>query len=709
MKTVFTFLIVGLLFFIIGGLLFFLFFDFASLAKDGGAHIGLGWYALSYAAGLTMIVLPCTLPLAFVVVPLSMGKGPVKGLSIALAFGVGVVATLSMYGVVTAYLGNAAISGLGASIETVKNYMYLFAGLFAYVFALGELGLVKFRMPTYSGAYPMFIQRQKDVIKALMLGLFLGNIGIGCPHPATPFILTRIATSGDIYEGWLLFFVHAIGRILPLLLLAILGIIGVNALSFVVTHKEKIERATGWGMVFVAGFILTLGLFSHDWWVNSGQHTLFEEIVQEQRFTTSIAENLGVENVHRHGPIAVPQTLFDLPWQLGNWFLVFVWVLPFWWYYRRKKAGLSALPDDEQRVWRAKLTTLFWNYILLTALLLLLVVYVLPTRFYQQSLSESMMHDDAETVAHAHEDEPDDHGMEMGGDQVHATSAYHEEVDVTEGAAVNFSVALAPAQAENNEALLFYVNDKTLGVPIATSSLQLNHEKRMHVLGVRSDMNEFFHIHPESTSTPGLFGISHVFANPGIYKLWSEIMLGGTVHTFGHAPIDVEGDGVRDEKEVSFGRTVTAGAYDVSLLAGAPLMLGKSEPIAFDIHGSEGEVMLENYIGAAMHLTIIKDDWKQFIHAHPDASRGHGVAFSVQFPEAGRYKAFAQFRPRGAELGEEEALLAAFWLEVKDAQPGGISSRVLLPIFSVVSILLLGLLVRRYLDVPKDFKPKKPS
>ena len=199
MKTVFTFLIVGLLFFIIGGLLFFLFFDFASLAKDGGAHIGLGWYALSYAAGLTMIVLPCTLPLAFVVVPLSMGKGPVKGLSIALAFGVGVVATLSMYGVVTAYLGNAAISGLGASIETVKNYMYLFAGLFAYVFALGELGLVKFRMPTYSGAYPMFIQRQKDVIKALMLGLFLGNIGIGCPHPATPFILTRIPTSRPIF------------------------------------------------------------------------------------------------------------------------------------------------------------------------------------------------------------------------------------------------------------------------------------------------------------------------------------------------------------------------------------------------------------------------------------------------------------------------------------------------------------------------------
>src|SRR3989338_1982181 len=112
-------------------------------------------------------------------------------------------------------------------------------------------------MPTYSGSYPMFIQKQNDVLKALLLGLFLGNIGIGCPHPATPFILTRIATSGDVYYGWLLFFVHAIGRIIPLLLLAVLGILGVNGLQYLVKHKAKIERGTGWGMVFVAAFILT--------------------------------------------------------------------------------------------------------------------------------------------------------------------------------------------------------------------------------------------------------------------------------------------------------------------------------------------------------------------------------------------------------------------------------------------------------------------
>ena len=302
--------------------------------------VGLGWYLFSFATGLTMIVLPCTLPLAFVIVPLAAGKGPGKGLGMALAFGIGVALTLSVYGIIAAIVGEVAIGTLGAPLETVKNWMYLVAGIFAYVFALGELGLVRFRMPSYTGAAPALIQKQRDYLKALLLGLFLGNIGVGCPHPATPMLLTRIAVSGDVFYGWLLFLVHAIGRILPLILLALLAIIGVNALSWIVARKEKIERATGWGMVFVAGFILVLGLFTHDWWVYSGQHTLFEEITQEERFLGAVAEKLNVAPPHEHG-VPTGTGLFGLPLWLGNWVLVFLWLLPIWWYYlkRRKEYG----------------------------------------------------------------------------------------------------------------------------------------------------------------------------------------------------------------------------------------------------------------------------------------------------------------------------------------------------------------------------------
>src|SRR3989344_5712976 len=147
---------------------------------------GFGWYLFSYAMGLTMIVLPCTFPLAFVIVPLSLGKGSMKGLGMALSFGIGVVITLSMYGVLAAIIGKTFIGALGIQGEVLKNWLYFIAGGIAYLFALGELGLIKFRMPTYSGSAPKIIQEKGDYLKALLLGLFLGNIGVGCPHPATP-------------------------------------------------------------------------------------------------------------------------------------------------------------------------------------------------------------------------------------------------------------------------------------------------------------------------------------------------------------------------------------------------------------------------------------------------------------------------------------------------------------------------------------------
>lgn len=304
--------------------------------SGGETPVGLGWYLFSFAAGLTMIVLPCTLPLAFVIVPLSMGKGPVKGFMIALAFGIGVTITLSMYGVVTAAVGKVAIEGLGASLESVKNWMYFIAGVFAYLFALGELGLVRFRMPSYTGAFPGFIQKQQDVLKALLLGFFLGNIGVGCPHPATPVILTRIAVSGDVLYGWLLFLVHALGRVLPLLFIAILGILGVNALQALVKNKDKIERATGWGMVFVAGFILCLGLFTHDWWVLSGQHTLLEQITQEAAFTGVVADTIGSGKAHSHAMPTATTGLLGIPLRYANWVLVLLWLIPMWWSFIRQ-------------------------------------------------------------------------------------------------------------------------------------------------------------------------------------------------------------------------------------------------------------------------------------------------------------------------------------------------------------------------------------
>lgn len=342
------FSVIGLIALVIFGVLWI-----SVVGKTPASSQSVGWYVFSYAMGLTMIVLPCTLPLAFVIVPLALKGGGLKGMGISLCFGVGVILMLSMYGVLAAYAGRAALragevltntSGLESRLDAIKNWVYFIAGIFAYAFALGEIGLMKFHMPTYTGSAPAFIQKQQDYIKAFLLGMFLGNVGVGCPHPATPLILIEIISSANVWYGWTLFLVHAIGRVIPLLLLSFLGLLGINALSWLVARKDKIERATGWSMVFVAGFILTLGLFTHAWWVNSGQHTLFEDVTGEKFFLGKVIQQFGFAGrPHAHGP-EMGNGLFGLPLAWGNWFLAALWILPLWLYYRQRENALKAPP-----------------------------------------------------------------------------------------------------------------------------------------------------------------------------------------------------------------------------------------------------------------------------------------------------------------------------------------------------------------------------
>jgi len=72
----------------------------SSILDDQEHTSYLSWLVIAYIAGLSMIVLPCTLPLVFIIVPLSMGKGYKKGLSMALLFSLGLVITITSYGVV---------------------------------------------------------------------------------------------------------------------------------------------------------------------------------------------------------------------------------------------------------------------------------------------------------------------------------------------------------------------------------------------------------------------------------------------------------------------------------------------------------------------------------------------------------------------------------------------------------------------------------
>lgn len=625
---------------VVGGL-------FWIFALSPNSPVGLGWFIFSFAAGLSMIVLPCTLPLAFVIVPMVMGKSYGKGLATALSFSAGVALTLSTYGILAALLGKALFGFAGGSGETIKSIFYVIAGIFAIVFALGELGVLKVRMPSYSGAVPEFIQRRKDIFKPFLLGLFLGNIGVGCPHPATPMILGQIGIIGDVFYGWLLFFVHALGRVVPLIVLAMFGVLGINATKSLVKHREVIAKATAWGMVYVGAFLFILGFFGHAWWVYSGQHSLFEVVTQEERFTTILAERVEIAPAHTHGleELTGKNGLFGAPLWLGNWALVALWVLPLWWYWFREKRRARTLLDPQILSARLSVLRFMGAFFLSLSLLIALV--------FGYTISEWF--------------------LKHKGLEAPSMAGLKSQV-IFETFPVN------PIPGEQAQLIFSFKNE--VGDPL--SGLKIEHERILHVQVVSADFQVFSHIHPDDAGpiTPAMlaaarFELPYTFPQGGEY-----LVVVGYLHashdeskTFrvriGSPAETMPPMFVKDLRREKFFDN-----YKVALSSEpSNILAGDDTTLRYNIEKEGSPITdLETYLAAPIHLAIVSVDLSSYEHTHGeihDKATGIGrhelfagelfgpeIEVHTVFPFPGLYQIFGEFRHQG------NVIISQFLVEV---------------------------------------------
>jgi len=278
------------------------------------------WLIISYLAGLSMIILPCTLPLVFIIIPLSMGKGGKKGLLMASMFGAGLTITIMFYGLGIGILGQTA------DLDQISIYMFLIAGLAAFLFGLSQLKLVELKLPTYSGT-PKFIQNRGDYSKSFFMGLLLGNAGVGCPNPLFYWLLIYVASTGSAEIGASLGIVHGVGRAIPLILLSVLAIIGVNATKGITSSRENIEKITGWMLIIIGAFLIIQGIpGGHEWYESTFIHLAWNNLVS----TTLIPPEFHVgEHVHNFDA-KIPQELVPI-------LFVGLIVFPIIWYFTRKK------------------------------------------------------------------------------------------------------------------------------------------------------------------------------------------------------------------------------------------------------------------------------------------------------------------------------------------------------------------------------------
>ena len=113
--------------------------------------------------------------------------------------------------------------------------------------------------------------------------------------------------------------------------------------------------------------------------------------------------------------------------------------------------------------------------------------------------------------------------MEMG----HMDHTDHDMVMEGPSEHLSMSFAATPASPRAGEPV-------TLSFTPSHVDLEEAHGALMHLIGVRRDVKQFFHTHPEPQAN-GSFAITRAFPEPGRYAIWLEAKRMGMLHRFEYA------------------------------------------------------------------------------------------------------------------------------------------------------------------------------
>ncbi len=206
-------------------------------------------------------------------------------------------------------------------------------------------------------------------------------------------------------------------------------------------------------------------------------------------------------------------------------------------------------------------------------------------------------------------------------------------------------------------------NKDNMNIPVP---LDVEHEKKIHLIAVSEDLSWFDHIHPEYQSD-GSYLVKETFPNGGKYLLYADYKPTGSTHQLEKNEIKVEG---KTKAPANFKETkmvATSGAYTVTLKPDGGRFLSNQElhfdglfmkgGKRFDVNG------LQSYLGAKGHMVGIQISSKTYVHLHPEVENDI-LHFHATLPEAGMYRAWLQF------IAEDKLHTVDFTIMVEQGEPG---------------------------------------
>ena len=174
---------------------------------------------------------------------------------------------------------------------------------------------------------------------------------------------------------------------------------------------------------------------------------------------------------------------------------------------------------------------------------------------------------------------------------------------------------------------------------------EIEHTKRLHLIVVRRDLTRYVHVHPVEQAD-GSWTVPLRFRDPGTYRVFADFTAAGAERTTLGTDVIVPGEAGSDPLPPP-AATASADGYQVAISSRAGE--GEERALAFTVTREGQPVRVEPYLGADGHLVVLRQGDLAYLHAHPEEKAGSGgpIRFMVDYPSAGSYRLFLQFKHEG--------------------------------------------------------------
>ena len=222
-----------------------------------------------------------------------------------------------------------------------------------------------------------------------------------------------------------------------------------------------------------------------------------------------------------------------------------------------------------------------------------------------------------------------------------------------------------PTVVEAGKAAMLSFTPSIKGNESEMVPLDIQHDKKLHLIVVSKDLSYFDHIHPEfqasgsydinvlakgSNYTNGKFHNETKFEQGGDYVLFADYVPSGASHQLERIELNVAGAPYKAQTYTASKTTSMIDGYEVMLMPEGGKFFSEGTSHISGIIKKDGKEVpadsFENYLAAKAHVVVVSEDSKNYLHVHPEVENGR-LDLHTTFGKAGIFRGWMQFQTNG--------------------------------------------------------------